>query len=112
MPMGRDERGADGILFLIGLIPIVWAALLAAPYWGDGLPGIIRHLDEIIQNPLSIEICGDTKKCVLIFLCAYGTGFGIYLSGRKNYRHGEEYGSAKWGSVRAVNRKYRNRKFA
>lgn len=110
--MRRDEHGTDWILFLMGLVPVAWAAFLAAPYCGGGLPEIIRHMDEIMQKPFAIRLCGDTTKCVLLFLSAYGIGFGIYLSSKRNYRHGEEYGSAKWGSVRAVNRKYRNRKFA
>ena len=34
---------------------------------------------------------------------------GIYLSSRRNYRRGEEHGSAKWGDPRAVNKKYRDK---
>lgn len=109
--MHRDKSGTDWILFFVGLIPIVWAALLAAPYCGGGLPEILQHMEEMIQNPFAIQLCGDTKKCVLLFLSVYGMVFGIYLSGRKHYRHGEEYGSAKWGRVRTINRRYRNRKF-
>ena len=40
-------------------------------------------------------------------LCAYGLTVGVILSSRRNYRRGEEHGSAKWGSARTVNRKYR-----
>ncbi len=36
-------------------------------------------------------------------------GIGIYLSTRRNYRKGEEHGSARWGSVRAVDRRYADR---
>ena len=36
-------------------------------------------------------------------------GIGIWLSTRRNYRRGEEHGSAKWGDAAAVNRKYRQR---
>ena len=37
----------------------------------------------------------------------YGMGIGIYLSTRRNYRRREEHGSAKWGSAKAIDKKYR-----
>lgn len=110
--MRRDDRHTDWILFLIGLPFVVWVALLVAPYCKGGLPELFWNMDSIINHPFDIQICGDTKSCVLFWLSAYALAFGVYLSTRKNYRRGEEYGSAKWGDVRAVNRKYRNRKFA
>ena len=36
-------------------------------------------------------------------------GIGIYFSTRKNYRRREEHGSAKWGNVRAIDKKYRQK---
>lgn len=110
--MRNDDRRTDWISFLIGLPFVVWAALLVAPYWNGGLPELFWNMGKIINQPFAIQICEDTKQCVLILLSAYVLMFGIILSSRKNYRHGEEYGSAKWGNVWAVNRKYRNRKFA
>lgn len=107
--MRRDDRRTDWVLFLIGLPFVVWAALLAAPYCKGGLPELLWNMGVILNHPFAIQICEDTNRCVLFLLSAYVIGFGVMLSGRKNYRHGEEYGSAKWGSVRAINRKYRNR---
>ena len=37
-------------------------------------------------------------------------GIAIYYSTKKNYRRGEEHGSAKWGSVKKVNQKYASSK--
>ena len=37
-------------------------------------------------------------------------GIGIYFSTRRNYRRGEEHGSAKWGDARAVDKKYRDKR--
>ena len=36
-------------------------------------------------------------KTVLIFLCLYAMGIGVYFSSRENRRPGEEHGSAKLG---------------
>ena len=38
-------------------------------------------------------------------------GIGIYLSTKKHYRRGEEHGSAKWGNVKKINRRYREKRF-
>ena len=62
-----------------------------------------------MNNPFKIVWCEDSVKTVLIFIAAYGLGIGIYLSSRRNYRRGEEHGSAKWGDPRAVNKKYRDK---
>ena len=46
-----------------------------------------------------------------IFLLSYGMGIGIYISTKKHYRRGEEHGSAKWGNVKKINRRYREKQF-
>ena len=106
---GRRETG---ILILCGALSAAWLALLAAPYLSGGLPEIIPGLADAMDHPFSIRICEDSVKAVLIFMAAYALGCGIYLSTRKNYRRGEEHGSAKWGSAREVNKKYSTRNFS
>ena len=94
------------ILYACGIIPVVWLALLIAPSFGDGLPGLIENLGTVFNDPLHIEWCEDSLKTVLIFILAYGIGIGIYLSTARNYRRREEHGSAKWGAPGTVNKKY------
>ena len=96
----------------LGIIPVVWLALLVAPALGGGLPDILSNLTVVMNDPFHIEWCEDSLKTVLIFIAAYGMGIGIYFSTRRNYRKGVEHGSAKWGDAAAVNRKYRNKAFA
>ena len=67
----------------------------------------MNGLPAAMNNPFKLMWCEDSVKTVLIFIAAYGLGIGIYLSSRRNYRRGEEHGSAKWGDARAVNKKYR-----
>lgn len=95
------------ILCLFGILPVVWLGLLIAPAVHGGLPEIVARFPAAMNNPFRIELCGDSLKTVLILLCAYGLVVGVILSSRRNYRRGEEHGSAKWGSARTVNRKYR-----
>ena len=104
--MKQDDRQTMLILALLGVIPVVWLALLLAPSVKGGLAEILAAFLQAMNEPFRIALCGDSVKTVLVFLSCYGMALGIYLSSRKNYRHREEHGSAKWGSVRAIRRKY------
>ena len=97
------------ILSVIGIVPTVWLALLIAPYVSGGLMEIMTNLPAVMNDPLSVTICGDSVKTVLVLLSAYGIGIGVYFSTRRNYRRREEHGSAKWGSASSIDRKYRQR---
>ena len=104
--MKQDDKQTAIILSVIGIIPVVWLALLIAPSVGGGLPEILPKLLTVFNNPFQIEFCEDSLKTVLVLLLCYGFGIGIYFSTRRNYRRREEHGSAKWGDAKAVNKKY------
>lgn len=95
------------ILTIIGIIPIIWLAILIAPSVDGGLVKIINELPKALNNPFNITICENSKKTILIFLLSYLIGIGAYFSTRKNYKKGKEHGSAKWGNIRAINKKYK-----
>ena len=97
------------ILYCLGLLPTVWLGLLTAPAFRSGLPNLIRNLAVVFSNPFHIVWCEDSVKAVLIFICAYAMGIGIYLSTARNYRRREEHGSAHWGNAGQVNKKYENK---
>ena len=107
------------ILFsALGVIPVVWLALVTAPaVSGVGsiagkLPGVLQSLTAALNNPLKIRFCEGSLKTALFFIAAYGMGIGIYLSTRRNTRPREEHGSARWGDAAAVNRKIADRLFS
>jgi len=104
--MKQDDKQSAVILSVIGILPVVWLALLIAPSVKGGLPDILPKLMTVFNNPFQIELCEDSLKTVLVLLLCYGFGIGIYFSTRRNYRRREEHGSAKWGDARAVNKKY------
>ena len=105
--MRDNDRQTAVILSIIGIVPVVWLALLLAPSVKGGLVEMIQALPLALNNPLHIEICEDSVKTVLILLLSYGMGIGIYFSTRRNYRRREEHGSARWGNARAIDKKYR-----
>ena len=108
MKQDKFDR-AHIILYLCGVIPVVWLALLIAPAFGEGLAGFLQNGGDVFAHPFRITMCDASLKTVLVFLAAYGMGIGIYLSNDRNYRRREEHGSAKWGSPSAVNKKYANK---
>ena len=105
--MRRDKLSKQNIiLYLIGVIPVVWIALLIAPAMKDGIVGLVTNFGAVMENPFHIELCKDSLKTVLVLLLCYGIGIGVYLSNDRNYRKREEHGSAKWGVSSHVNSKY------
>ena len=107
--MRNDDKKTGLILSVCGIVPVIWFALMTAPYVGGGLVEIIRGLPVAMGNPFQITVCEDSVKTVLIFLLAYAMGIGIYFSTRRNYRRREEHGSAKWGDAGTLNKKYRDK---
>jgi type IV secretion system protein VirD4 len=116
MNMKQDRLSkANIIIYLLGLIPVVWVALIVAPALHGGLPEIINSLKTAINNPFHLVWMEDgassigTAKCIVLFVVTYGLGLGVYISTARNYRRREEHGSAKWGKSYSVNRKYQDR---
>ena len=68
---------------------------------------MITHFDKIFAEPFHIQWTENSIVAILFCLLIYAMAIGIWLSTRKNYRRGEEHGSAKWGDAAAVNKKYR-----
>lgn len=95
------------IATLIGIVPVIWLALLFAPYVNGGLPNIIENLGVILEDPYHIEFCKGSVKTVLILLMCYLLAIGIYFSSQRNYRRREEHGSAKWGNKKMIDKKYK-----
>ena len=61
------------------------------------------------KNPFSLHWTPYTMKFIGIFLLLYGGAILFYHTGQKNTRPGEEHGSASWGSVRELDKKYRDK---
>ena len=87
----------------------MWMALKIAPYWKNSIFDVVSEMEMIFADPWHIEWTSSSLKAVLFCLFAYVMGIGVWLSTRRNYRRGEEHGSAKWGNAAAVNRKYRQK---
>ena len=105
----KKDRTDEYIVLGILIIPVLWGALLFAPYMHEGLFNAFSKFTEAMNYPFQITWCEDTPRTIILFLLIYLMGIGIYLSSIKNYRRQEEYGSAKWANTSKVNKKYANR---
>lgn len=102
-----DKKSENWIFIVIMIIPIIWIALLIAPYLENGLISNITELQKAIENPFSITWCNNSIKSIVIFALIYFIEIGVYYSNKKNYRRREEHGSAKWGDTGKINKKYK-----
>ena len=102
----KEDKRTGFILMGLGVIPVVWAALMVAPFLSEGLAGIVEGFTSGMRNPMKVTWCADSLKAICIFLVIYGMSLSVYYSTRRNYRKGEEHGSAKWGDPRQICRKY------
>ena len=107
----RDAKKDEYVFLGLLLIPIIWFALLIAPYMDKGLINAIPYLNEVLNHPFQIQWTNSTLKTIGIFLIIYVLGVGMYLSSSKNYRRTEEYGSAKWANPNTVCKKYANKDY-
>ena len=111
--MGRDRHKPPILLCVLGIIPTIWIALIAAPALASGgLPEMLTALPNALEQPFNISWHENSLQTVLIFVAAYVMGITLYLASRKNKRPGEEHGSARWGDPYSINRKYAVKKFA
>lgn len=59
-----SNRRALLIFCLLGIVPVIWLALLTAPFAADGLVTIIQKLPEAMDKPFHITLCRDSLKTV------------------------------------------------
>lgn len=84
----------------------IFAALLAASVYEDDM-SLFALIPLVTDAKLGdIRWTEYSLKFIFTALTAYAGGIAFYYSTRKNRRPGEEHGSAKWGSVRELNKKY------
>ena len=107
----KDRKQDDYIFLGLLIIPVIWFAILIAPYSSGGLIYSLPYISEAINHPFSFSWCDNTPRMILIFTLIYAIGVMVYLSTMKNYRRTVEYGSAKWANALNVNRKYASKNY-
>lgn len=102
------------MIWIAGLPVIWWAAILIADAIqpGRNLFELMEVLTEKLNHPFQLHYTEYTIKSVLVCTLLYAAGIGIFYSSQKNYRRGEEHGSARWGDARQICKKYSQKPYS
>ena len=103
MPIRKSN---DTLFYLIGIVPVVWLALLLAQSLGGGLPELLRNLTSALEQPTNIVWTDKSLPTILICLAAYGMAVLLYRTNQGRTRDGEEHGSAAWATPASVNAQF------
>ena len=102
------------MIWLAGLPVIWWVAILLADAIqpGRNLFELMEVLTEKLNHPFQFHYTEYTIKSMLVCTLLYAAGIGIFYSSQKNYRRGEEHGSARWGNARQICKKYSQKPYS
>lgn len=102
------------MIWLAGLPVIWWAGILIADAIqpGRNLFELMEVLTEKLNHPFQLHYTEYTIKSMLVCTLLYAAGIGIFYSSQKNYRRGEEHGSARWGDARQLCKKYSQKPYS
>lgn len=104
-----QERRKTLVLVLVLTYPfILYGLIRAAPFiTHNGLSYFIDNLErDLSRHPFRIFFVKQTPKIVLIGTAIYFFIGVMICDSLKNTRDGEEHGSARWATVREINKKY------
>lgn len=88
-----------------------WLGAAVASHWsGTGLPGLLQSVTLAMARPFSLRWTEHSARCVFLCTLLYGVAAMVLSSSRKNRRRGAEHGSAQWGDVFQIAKRYRDKK--
>ena len=106
--MKKSSRDSAPVWALFS-VPVIYFALAAATVYEPGM-SLLRLLPAVTELGLGrVRWTEYSLRAILLSLSAYVGGIALYWSSRQNLWPGEEHGSARWGSVRELDKKYRDR---
>ena len=99
------------IVWAILCLPVVYFAMVTASVYipGENIFALLERISTIVRRPDLLRWTAYTSRFLLVFLLLYGGGVLLYYADHENRRPGEEYGSAKWGNARELNKQYADR---
>lgn len=109
--MKRHSFREDAPAWMVFLPVVLWLGALAATAYREGMNLLdwMGSFAAALEHPLRLAWRPHTPAFLLGAAALYAGGIFLYYSTRQNRRPGEEQGSARWGSVRALDKKYRDR---
>lgn len=96
------------VVWAVLAVPVIYMAIVLACSYevGTNLLVLMERFGLLLGRPDLLRWTAHTPKCILGVLVCYGLAVTLYYSDHENRCPGEEYGSAKWGSARELNKQY------
>ncbi len=87
---------------------VVWLAIIVAPCFEveGNIFGKINVLPTYLEQPFHLTWVPATPQYILVSSLAYWLSVLYIWSNKRHTRNGEEHGSAKWGDVKELTKKY------
>lgn len=108
----RGRKPTDYLLWVILFIPVLWLAVALAQARNEAgnLAQMLEILSGLASAPFSVHWTENAPKLVLIVSILYPMCVIYYLTEQADLRPGAEYGTARWGNAKSLNRKYQDRR--
>lgn len=74
------------------------------------LVDLLEKLSASMNSPFSVHWTKYSARCLLFFTLGYAVVALAATANRKHYRRGAEHGSARWGNVCRIAKRYRDKK--
>ena len=99
------------VVWAVLAVPVIYMAMVLACSYeaGTDLFALMERFGLLLGRPDLLRWTAYTPRFLLVFLLLYGGGVLLYYADHENRRPGEEYGSAKWGNARELNKRYAER---
>lgn len=99
------------VVWAVLAVPVIYMAMVLACSYeaGTDLFALMERFGLLLGRPDLLRWTAYTPRCILGALVCYGLAVTLYYSDHENRRPGEEYGSAKWGNARELNKRYADR---
>lgn len=105
------QKNSGPLPWLLLAVPVLWAGAALASGYQEGMTvfDLMGRFSVMLERPFDIHWTPYTLKFMLGALVVYAFAIVLYISSKQNRRPGEEHGSARWGNVYQLDRKYRDK---
>ena len=107
----KQKNSGGPLPWLLLAVPVLWAGATLASGYQEGMTvfDLMGCFSGMLERPFAIRWTPYTLKFMLGALVVYAFAIVLYVSSKQNRRPGEEHGSAHWGNVYQLDRKYRDK---
>jgi len=104
--MVQKKKGIHPSFILLGALISVYLGYLINGAWkkGIGYQEFMNRLNTVMETPIANYYNSNTSKAMVIALSVYIIALLIYITSKKNYMPGKEYGTAAFANISQVNK--------